>query len=213
MIPKTLHFIWIGDEKKIPFKCINTWVEKNPGYTTKIWGNNAVQSTNWKNYRQLHDMLIKKDFAGAADVMRYEILFNEGGIYIDADSVCLKPLEDWLLDCNAFAIWEQELVRNNLIANGFLGSVPGGEAMKLCIEEVATKDCTENKLAWMITGPLMMSDVFFKKHADLTVYPSHFFLPKHHTGYESKVTGHRFADHIWGSDTGYENMNERANNV
>jgi hypothetical protein len=56
----------------------------------------------------------------------------------------------------------------------------------------------------------MMSDIFFKKQANLTVYPSHFFLPKHHTGYETKVTGHRFADHIWGSDTGYDNMNERA---
>ena len=210
MIPKRLHFIWIGDESKIPFKCINTWMEKNPGYTIKIWGNNAVQANNWKNYRQLHDMLIKKDFAGAADVMRYEILFNEGGIYIDADSICLKPLEDWLLDCNAFAVYEQEHMRNNLIANGFIGSVPQSEAMRLCIEEVATKDCTENKLAWLITGPLLITDVFFKKKADLTVYPSHFFMPKHHTGYESNVTGHRFADHIWGSDTGYDNMNERV---
>ena len=210
MIPKKLHFIWIGDQSKMPDKCIDTWMSKNTDYDINIWDNDSVQRTNWKNYRQLHDMLIKKDYAGASDVMRYEILHEHGGVYIDADSVCLKPLEDWLLDCDAFACWEQEHMRNNLIANGFLGSAPQSEAMRLCIEEVATKDCTEDKLAWLITGPMLMSDVYFKKQANLTVYPSHFFLPKHHTGYESKVTGHRFADHIWGSDTGYDNMNERA---
>lgn len=151
-------------------------------------------------------MLAKKDYAGAADVMRYEILYEHGGIYIDADTYCVKPLEDWLLDCESFASWEQELVRNNLIANTVMGSVPGSEAMKLCIDEVATKDCTEKKLAWMITGPMLVTDVFFKKQANLTVYPSHFFMPKHHSGYVSKVTGHHFASHLWGSDIGYDNM-------
>ena len=210
MIPKTLHFIWIGDQSKKPERCIDTWVQKNRDYKVKIWGNNEVQGTNWKNYRQLHDMLIKKDFAGASDVMRYEILYEHGGVYVDADSVCLKPLEDWLLDCDAFAVWEQEHMRNNLIANGFLGGVPGADFLKRCVDEVARRDCTEDKLAWLITGPMLVTDVYFKERPNLTVYPSHFFLPKHHTGYESVATGHRFADHIWGSDTGYDNMNERA---
>lgn len=210
MIPKTLHFIWVGDESNIPDKCIRTWIDKNPDYNVKVWGNSSVSQNFWRNAKQLQDMLAKEDYAGVADVMRYEVLYNEGGVYIDADSVCLSPLEDWLLECDAFACWEQEVVRNNLISNGFLGSVPNSEAMRLCIEEVATKDCTESKLAWLITGPLLMSDVFFKKQANLTVYPSHFFLPRHHTGYETKVKGHRFADHIWGSDTGYDNMNERV---
>ena len=210
MIPKTLHFIWIGDETKIPFKCINTWTEKNLGYTTKIWTNDSVSRNFWVNADKVHDMLEKKDYAGAADVMRYEILYNEGGIYIDADSVCLKPLEDWLLNCEAFAAWEQEHIRNNLIANGFLGGAKGAKFFERCIDEVAKKDCKEDKLAWLITGPMLVTDIYFKERPDLTVYPSHFFLPKHHTGYESVVTGHRFADHIWGSDTGYDNMNERA---
>jgi mannosyltransferase OCH1-like enzyme len=171
-----------------------------------------VQGTNWKNYRQLHEMLGKYDYAGASDVMRYEILYEHGGVYVDADTYCVKPLEDWLLNCDAFASWEQELVRNNLIANTVMGSVPGSEAMKLCMDEVATKDCMEQKLAWMITGPMLVTDVFFKKQANLTVYPSHFFMPEHHSGYESKVTGHHFARHLWGSGTGYDNMDGRLRN-
>jgi mannosyltransferase OCH1-like enzyme len=210
MIPKTLHFIWIGDESKMPNKCIDTWRVKNPEYGVRVWGNYELHNMLWHNIDKVRDMLAKKDYAGVADIMRYEILYNEGGVYIDADSVCLKPLEDWLLDCDAFACWEQEFIRNNLVANGFIGSIPGSDVMKMCIDELATRDCTVNKLAWQITGPLLLTDVFFKKQPNLTVYPSHFFMPRHHTGYESKVTGHRFADHIWGSDTGYDNMNERA---
>jgi len=207
MIPKIIHVIWIGEESKIPFKCINTWVEKNIGYTVKIWTNDCLRKT-WTNDKQLRDMLAKKDYAGASDVMRYEILYEHGGIYVDADSYCIKPLEDWLLDCEAFASWEQELVRNNLIANTYIGGVPGSEAWKMCIDAVATKDCTEQKLAWMITGPMLVTDVFFKRQANLTVYPSHFFMPEHHSGYVSKVTGHHFASHLWGSDIGYDNMDK-----
>jgi mannosyltransferase OCH1-like enzyme len=161
-------------------------------------------------------MLAKKDYAGASDVMRYEILYEHGGIYIDADSYCVKPLEDWLLDCEAFACWEQEIIRNNLISNGFIGGVPGAKAWKMCIDEVATKDCTEQELAWMITGPILVTDIFFKAQANITIYPSHFFLPEHHTGYKSKVTGHHFANHLWGSDIGYDNMDnemQRKTNV
>ena len=209
MIPKKLHFIWIGDESKKPVRCIDTWMKKNPDYEVKVWGNNQLQTVNWKNHRQLHDMLDKKDYAGASDVMRYEILYEHGGIYIDADTFCVKPLEDWLLNCESFASWEQELVRNNLIANTIIGGVPGAQTWKLCIDAVATKDCTEEKLAWMITGPMLVTDVFFKAQANLTVYPSHFFMPEHHTGYKSKVTGHHFASHLWGSGTGYDNMDDR----
>lgn len=209
MIPKQLHFIWIGDQSKMPVRCIDTWMSRNRDYKVNIWDNNSVQRTNWKNYRQLHDMLIKKDYAGAADVMRYEILYEHGGIYIDADTQCIKPLEDWLLDCQAFACWEQEIIRNNLIANTVMGSVPGSEAMKMCIEEVATKDCTENKLAWMITGPMLVTDVFFKRQANMTIYPSHFFMPEHHSGFVTRVTGHTFCKHLWGSGAGYDNINQQ----
>jgi mannosyltransferase OCH1-like enzyme len=206
MIPKKLHFIWIGDESKKPVACIDTWMKKNPDYEVKVWGNDSLTNRSWRNPKQLYDMLTKKDYAGASDVMRYEILYEHGGIYIDADSYCVKPLEDWLLDCEAFACWEQEIIRNNLISNGFIGGVPGAKAWKMCIDEVATKDCAEQELAWMITGPILVTDIFFKAQANITIYPSHFFIPEHHTGYKSKVTGHHFANHLWGSDIGYDNM-------
>lgn len=187
---------------------MSTWHDMNPDYEFKVWGNNELDNVAWQNNSQLQNMLAKKDYAGASDVMRYEILYKHGGIYIDADTYCVKPLESWLLHCEAFACWEQELVRNNLIANTVIGGAPKAEVWKMCMDAVATKDCTEQKLAWMITGPALLTEVFFKGQANLTVYPSHFFMPEHHSGYVSKVTGHHFSSHLWGSDIGYETMDE-----
>lgn len=36
-------------------------------------------------------------FCGKADIMRYEILYKYGGIYLDADSLCLESLDEFFL--------------------------------------------------------------------------------------------------------------------
>ena len=93
MIPKILHFVWIGDESKIPNKCIQTWADKNPDYKISIWGNDELENRSWVNATHMMEMA-KHELCGVADMMRYEIIYNEGGITLDADSVCLAPLED-----------------------------------------------------------------------------------------------------------------------
>ena len=65
--------------------------------------------------------MYSRELNGVADIMRYEILFNEGGIALDADSLCLRPLEDWVLESAAFAAWEHEHIRPGLIAAGAMG--------------------------------------------------------------------------------------------
>lgn len=59
-----------------------------------------------------------RELNGVADMMRQEILYSEGGIVIDADSLCMQPLDEALLDCEAFACWESDMVRPGLIAAG-----------------------------------------------------------------------------------------------
>lgn len=208
MIPKQLHFIWIGDQSKMPDKCIDTWMSKNRDYKVNIWDNESIINRMWQNSKQLHEMLDKKDYAGASDVMRYEILYEHGGIYLDADTYCIKPLEDWLLNCQAFACWEQEIIRNNLISNAMIGGVAGADIWKKCIDKVGETDCTQEERAWILTGPMLLSRIYFETQPDLTVYPSHFFIQDHHTGFKTNVTGNYFGNQLWGSEIGYDNMNE-----
>jgi mannosyltransferase OCH1-like enzyme len=205
MIPKVLHFVWIGDETKRPNNCINTWKTKNPSYQVKVWGNKELNEFNWVNGKHIKEMFLH-ELCGVADMMRYEILFREGGITLDADSICLNPLEDWLLKPDAFACWEQELVRPNLIGVGAMGSVVGNWFFGECVQKLNQRNTVIDNRAWISTGPTHLTNVFRETEYGLTIYPSHYFTKRHFAGTEYNGNGHCFATQLWGSTLGYDNI-------
>ena len=198
MIPKKLHFVWVGDESKCPHNCINTWKELNPDYDIKIWGNEDFNNYKWLNKNHMERMWAR-ELNGVADIMRYEILYNEGGITLDADSVCLRPLEDWLLEPNEFACWENELVRPGLVAAGYLGSIPKSPFFGQIVQDMLQEKSVVFDMAWKTVGPLRVTETFQKTQYPLTIYPSHYFIPDHFSGMEYKGKGPVFASQLWGS--------------
>jgi mannosyltransferase OCH1-like enzyme len=93
LIPKTLHIIWVGDDGQRPDNCIQTWARHNPGWQIKLWGNDDLVERPWINAAHMQAML-GHELNGVADMMRWEILYAEGGFVVDADSICLRPLDD-----------------------------------------------------------------------------------------------------------------------
>ena len=205
MIPKKLHFVWIGDESKRPDHCIDSWRNLNPDYEIKIWGNEELKGNPWFNAKHIVEMA-KYELCGVADMMRYEILYNEGGITLDADAVCLSPLEDWLLKPDAFAHWEQEITRPGLINVSVMGSIPENPFFGRCIETIRQKETVTDKRAWETTGPAHITEVFRETGYDLTVYPTHYFTKHHFSGKIYKGNGHCFATQFWGSTRGYDGI-------
>ena len=136
-IPKILHAIWVGDESRRPDRWIQTWRMMHPTWAFKVWGNADYEARAWKSKRQMEIFRALKHWEGVADLMRYEILHEQGGVYVDADSACVRPLDDWLLDTRMFAIWESERHRPGLVANGFIGSIPGHPALEAIIRVTA----------------------------------------------------------------------------
>lgn len=198
MIPKILHFVWIGDESRRPDIAIDSWRQLNPDYEIRVWGNESLQNTTWINAKHIRQM-ISHEICGAADLMRYEILYEHGGICLDADSVCLAPLEEWLLKPDAFCSWEQETMRPGLIGLVALGSVPNHSFFKACIDGLYEISNLCYDSAWKTTGPLYITRKFRESRYDITIYPSHYFIKKHFTGIEYKGNGHCFANQLWNS--------------
>lgn len=87
MIPKVIHLIWIGPNPCPYNGNIKTYELNNPGWTVKVWGNNDIMLRN----QRIFDMM--NSWPAKADVMRLEILYRHGGVYVDADSLCLKPID------------------------------------------------------------------------------------------------------------------------
>ncbi len=195
-IPKVIHQIWIGNQNKRPSKMMQTWIDKNPSWEYMLWSEDNIPTLiNNKHFRNM------REYSGKADILRYELLLNYGGFYIDADSVCLKPLEDWLCDNDSFACYENEVFRGGLIANGYLASTKNNELMGLLVEELKeVKNINEHR-AWIVSGPVLLTNTYRKyAYEKLKIYPSHYFIPQHHSCTE-RYSGldHIFAEQYWGN--------------
>ncbi|SDI27956.1 glycosyltransferase [Propionivibrio dicarboxylicus] len=199
MIPKTLHFIWVGDETRRPDNCVDTWKERHPDWQIKVWGNRELEQCDWRNAGHMQAMFAR-ELNGVADMMRWEILHREGGIVIDADSICLRALEDDFLDNEAFACWENEIARPGLIAAGYFGSVPGNAFLHQIIEDIHDEVSVINERAWRTVGPQRLTDAYRRyQYQDLSIYPSHYFIPEHFSGVRYHGKGPVYASQLWGS--------------
>ena len=199
MIPRILHITWVGDESRRPNRCIQTWKDQHPDWTVRIWGNAERQGRAWINGAHMKAMATR-EWNGVADLMRWEILFAEGGVLVDADSFCVKPLPEWLLTCEAFACWENEQARPGLIAAGYFGTAPGTPFLAALIQGIHEQPTVIDRMAWESVGPLHLTETWKKTgYANLTLLPSHFFIPRHFTGVEYTGGGPVYALQEWGS--------------
>jgi len=198
-IPKLIHLIWIGDQSKRPSRWMETWKEQNPSYEVKIWGNDEVRAEKWMLGEQIIGWS-NREMNGAADVLRWEILYKYGGLAFDADSICIRPLEDWLLEPSCFAAWENEITRPGLIATGAMGFPPQHPLIGTIINDIRADPNLYGGMAWQKVGPLRLTETVRKhKYINITIYPSHYFFPRHLTGLEYTGSGHIFAKQYWSS--------------
>lgn len=204
-IPKILHQIWIGP-KPAPERLMQTWLERHTEWTYKLWTNETA-TAGWENHRAIDAM---PEWNGKADIMRYEILEREGGVLVNADSRCLQPLSDEMLEHEAFACWEHEYERAGLIAAGYVGAVQGSALMRECINTIAAMPIEllsgGAHRAWETVGPGLLTRA--SRGHPLRVYPARTFIPKHFSGALAPGSYPVYADQLWGSTLGYDAIAE-----
>ena len=76
LIPKIIHIVWVGDERKRPDNCIQTWRVHHPDWEIKVWGNDSLKDHAWVNAKHIQAMWLH-ELNGVADMMRWEILYRE----------------------------------------------------------------------------------------------------------------------------------------
>lgn len=199
MIPKILHFIWVGDESIRPDNCIDSWVRHHPDWEIRVWGNASLREREWDNGAHM-DRMYRRELNGVADMMRWEILYSEGGIVIDADSICVRPLDESLLDCEAFACWESEIARPGLIAAGYVGACAENPFIGQIILDIRAEPSVVNRMAWESVGPQRLTDSYRRyQYHGLRILPSHYFIPEHFSGVTYDGPGPVYARQMWAS--------------
>lgn len=198
-IPRSLHYIWVGDQSKRPDNCIESWKKNHPCWRHILWGNEELSSHSWINLKHISEMS-KRELNGVADLMRWEILFMHGGVLVDADSYCLRPLEEEFLEVECFSCWENEIERPGLIAAGYFGSVPKHPLLEQIISDIKSDESVVSASAWQTVGPLRLTKTVEKYGKQgLKIFPSYYFIPEHYSGRTTYGIGPVYANQFWGS--------------
>lgn len=118
-----------------------SWLKKHPMWTMKLWTEKEIaRFTNL-------DLLAKcSNLAMRSDIARYEIIYREGGIYLDTDMECLKNIEMLIQGTEFVACWQ----RPDILSNAIFGATKSHKILQnivwSCRKELKTEP-------WNAMGP------------------------------------------------------------
>ncbi|MBS0604829.1 MAG: hypothetical protein JSS60_07315 [Verrucomicrobia bacterium] len=154
-VPKVAHFIWIGPR---PFpresvENVRTWMAKNPDWTFYFWTDRQrplpmpgmkIRMVQDLQFLKLRDCFAKSDSYGEkSDVLRYEILYQEGGVYIDHDVKCFKSFDAlngaYDFYCGIDMPYTSSLPSCVYTTNNLIGVKQGHPIMLRCMEMLQEK--------------------------------------------------------------------------
>lgn len=229
-IPKIIHQLWIGP-KPPPTKFMDTWKDKHEpeGFEYIRWTEQEINKRGFQS--KLMDKVNEmEEINGKADILRWELLYEYGGFFVDADAFCIEPVTYLIEKYKAFVGYENEQVRNAgwvgnnttyddvlarthpLIATGTMAFPPKHELPRLAIEWIKNNVISvqsTGKRAWRTVGPGLLTRLYHgQKWNDIIVLPSYLFLPIHVSGCSYNGREKIYANQEWGSTKqSYDIMN------
>lgn len=138
----------------------NTWKKLNPRWDYSFMDDQTISDYVQKAGTEFHAMF--KAFPLSvmrADFWRYLVLFNEGGMYADIDTVCQTPLDNMVFDSDGMIV----ALENNIhFCQWAFYSVPGHPVLKRTLELIAHRWASRNEpfhehFVHDITGPAVFS--------------------------------------------------------
>lgn len=206
MIPKIIHYAWFGSElpEKVQLR-VNTWKKVMPDWDFKFW--------NEKNYdlgrfEFSYEMYKQKKLGFVTDELRYDVLNEFGGLYLDTDMI-IKKILDSILNHNM--VWGFQY--DNSLATEIIASQPNQKLLQdiLNVYDGSKFPDIHKQLNDMTSNPII-TKIFlnefdaFKTNgveqlvgSDIMIYPKDYFI------YLSRNSDANYAEHLfdnsWGSNS------------
>lgn len=208
-IPLIMHSIWIGGKFPAKFQSYrDSWVKKHPSWTHIFWTDNPInydQGLVVENVEALMDDLYSGIYAGKlvvidvrklqlfnqklyehvtnlgekSDILKYELVYKFGGVYIDCDFECIQAL-DILHKGYDFYVGIQPLDESLALGAALFGAKPGHRILKTCLDTMERDKHLD--VITHRTGPIHFTKAFFSEAAieknDINIaFPASFFYP------------------------------------
>lgn len=138
-IPPIIHFIWMGSPPTPAVNAaIESWKRHNPNLEIKLWTEKEIEDFVWSELHSKKFFEEGKNWAEKSDILRFEILYQYGGVYSDTDVVCTNSVEDLLTnDLNFFAGFESNKIKRfgrPLVGCSVLGAARNCPVIKRCLD-------------------------------------------------------------------------------
>jgi mannosyltransferase OCH1-like enzyme len=153
-----------------------SWRRHHPDWEMHLWTEESLPDdfVRPEAYERLRNP------AERSDIIRLEVLFRFGGVYVDTDIECLRPIDPLLgEDVHIFAgSVGQKIVGSKKIKNAINNAVIAGEAGHPVLERALRelRPVTEYGVDKHGTGPWFLTEVL-SDCPDVTLYPEEVFSP------------------------------------
>ncbi len=206
IIPRKMHQIWVGPLPQ-PTRWMESWPEKHPDWLYSVWTNEHLGDLDWINKKHMDRFASIGRWDGVADLMRYEILLGYGGVVVAADSECLLPLDPLFEDeASLYAIATHPpgfpvRRKNRGSMTPLYASTLGHGFPQLLVEELSRLPVLHRKPV-RATGNRYMQRMVKAFQPEITVWPMHYFIPRHFNGWRYEGPDPVYAVHHWGTTKG-----------
>jgi len=165
VIEKKIHYIWVGGNSltQLAKKCIKSWKKYCPDYEIILWNECNFDISQNQFCQQAYNA---KKWAFVSDYMRLKILYDHGGVYMDADVEVLKPLDEFLHH-KAFSGFEQPCV----IPTGIIAAQKGNKWIKANLDWYDGATFINNMDELSMEQKLKKSNVYNIMEVTQNMYP------------------------------------------
>lgn len=128
LIPRTIWVLWYQGQADAPFlvqKCIDSWVKQNPTWEVVILNNDNLGEYIVSDLPA--DKLESISLTEQSNLVRLQLLSDYGGVWADATTICMAPLDEWIDDYarSGFFAFERPGV-DRIMSSWFIASVKNG---------------------------------------------------------------------------------------
>ena len=201
-IERKIKHIWIGP-KPAPLKWMYTWRDKHPDWEYSVFTDAMLRNRKWYNQHLIEEYYKQKAWCGVSDLIRYELLFEEGGFIAEADMICLENCDELFTSPkdHAYTCYENEKGRPDFVQPLFACN-PGNLLVRDILDTLHVLQPAQlHPQPFMSTGNSFLSKFVPRYRNKLTIWPSHYFIPQFSMNGSQRYDGPEkvYADHQWGS--------------
>jgi mannosyltransferase OCH1-like enzyme len=194
-IPPIVHQTWKTTD--IPYdvydrRWVESWKKNHPGWMHVFWTDEQLKALGRACYPQ-YDVMYRAEIPGIflADFGRYMILHRFGGLYVDLDYECLKPIDPLLAGHEFVTSWTDDETKQEL-NNAIIASIPGHPLLTRLMSNCCSRwlartrerpvpEVIEHVGPGPITGPVMMTEVtreYLNQPGNrITIHPARLLSP------------------------------------